>query len=271
MLRLHKPFATFLVIHFEVGGNTRSLEHQKEFWQPTVDFVKLADMYDAKLTLQFNPQWAEYILKDKNKFSLLKEWQKQGHEVGLHHHGYDHGNWNGYTNRLGMENNPEFRGRIGDMMKVMQELAYPYQILSGTITDEESDYPQGIKYDTEGIEIYHARAKPKQVILGGKEVVQVGMAFLSFKGDIEKFKCEYSKSAEDEVFGIVTHEIDFAENPEIIEEWLKFMKSNGRRIQTVSEVIANYQKVYAIEYSNNPLIFLKDVVGEERISEFGSR
>jgi len=110
MYRSGNPFSTFLAIHFEVGGDTRNLAHQKEFWPVAIDLIKLANKYNAKLTLQFNPQWAEYILKDKNKFNLLKEWQNRGHEIGLHHHGYDHGNWNGYTNRPGKENEPRFRG-----------------------------------------------------------------------------------------------------------------------------------------------------------------
>lgn len=261
MFHSHNPFSTFLAIHFEVGGDTRSLDHQRAFWPTAVNLVKLADQYEAKLTLEFNPQWAEFILKDQDNFSLLEEWQKQGHEVGLHHHGYDHGDWNGYTNRTEKEKDPKFRGRVEDMMELMRQLGHLYQILSGTITDEGVDYPEGIEYDTEGIEIYHARTKPKEVILGAREVIQVGMGFLSFDGDIERFKDEYLKSRDDEVFGIVTHEIDFAENPEIIEEWLKFVKSRGRRIQTVSKIIPNYRKVYAIEHCDKPMTFLKDVAG----------
>ncbi len=72
---------------------------------------------------------------------------KQGHEIGLHHHGYDHGDWNGYTNRRGKELDSRYRGSVRDMMRFMNELVQN-QILSGTSTDEGYDYPQGIKYDT---------------------------------------------------------------------------------------------------------------------------
>lgn len=257
----HLPFSTFFSIHFEVGGHTGNLEYQKTLWPTATNLIKLADQYKAKLTLQFNPQWAEYILKDKNKFNLLKEWQEQGHEVGLHHHGYDHGDWNGYSNRLEAENDPRFRGRVKDMMDLMKQLAHPYQPLSGTITDEEFDYPEDIKYDTEGIQIFHARTKPKNVTLRGKEVIQMGMAFLSHGGDMEGFRYEYIRAKGDEVFGIVTHEIDFTEDPEVIEEWFKFLELRGGKVQTVSEIITNYQKVYAIERSDNPLTFSKDVIG----------
>ncbi len=257
-----KPYGSFLVIHFEVGGDTNNLEYQKKYWPTAVNLVKLADQYSAKLTMQFNPQWAEYILNDQNKINLLRKWQQHGHEVGLHHHGYDHGDWNGYTNRPRKEDDPGFWGTARDMMKLMGQLIQPYQLLSGTITDEEFDYPEDIKYDTEGILINHARSKPKWVTLGrNNKVIQVGMAFLSFQGDIESFKLEYLRSREDELFGVVTHGKDFAKNPVIIEEWLRFIKSEGARITTVSQLIAKYQNKFFIEKGDNPLTFLKDVSG----------
>ena len=256
------PYGSFLAIHFEVGGNNRNLEYQKKYWPTAVNLVNLAYQYSANLTLQFNPQWAEYILNDQNKLNLLRKWQQHGHEVGLHNHGYDHGDWNGYTNRPRKEDDPRFRGTARDMMKLMGQLVQPYQLLSGTITDEDFDYPEDIKYDTEGILIKHARSKPKQVTLGrNNKVIQVGMAFLSFEGDINSFKLEYLSSKEDELFGVVTHEKDFAKNPVIIEEWLRFIKSEGDRITTVSQLIAKYQNRYFIEKSDNPLTFLKDVSG----------
>lgn len=258
-------FAMFMVVHFEVGGDTRSLEFQQAMWQPAVELVALSEEYGVKLNLQLNPQWAEYILGDRSRLDLLRRWQQQGHEIGLHHHGYDHGGWNGYTNRPGKEDDPRFRGSVHDMMKLMKQLVYPYQISSGTITDEEFDYPQDIEYDTEGIQIYHARGKPKWVTLGGNNrVIQVGMAFLSFEGDIESLKCEYLKSKIDEIFGVVTHEKDFAKNPMIIEKWFKFIKSRGETIKTVSQIIMDYQKAYPIEHNEKPLKFLNDVMGAVR-------
>lgn len=254
-------YASFLVIHFEVGGDTKSLEYQEGFWPAAIDFVDLANRYKTRLTLQFNPQWAEYILKDQNKFNMLKEWQRQGHEVALHHHGYDHGDWNGYTNRPGKEDDPRFRGSVRDMMELMRRLSHSHQLMTGTVTDEQFDYPDDIKYDTEGIQIWHARSRPKRVALGAKEVIQVGMAFLSWEGDIKRFKDEYIKSKEDEIFGVVTHEKDFAKNPAIIEEWLRFATSRGEKIRTAKEIITQYQRDYPIGRSDKRLTFLKDVKG----------
>ncbi|MBI3378242.1 MAG: hypothetical protein HY035_07580 [Nitrospirae bacterium] len=255
------PFSTFFVIHFEVGGDTRRLEYQNTFWPATVDLIKLADRYDAKLTLQFTPQWAEYILNDRYKFNLFKGWQRHGHEAGLHHHGYDHRDWDGYTNRRGKENNSSYRGNVTDMINTVNELIHPYQILTGTITDEAHDYPDGIKYDTQGIKIRHSRTRPKNVTLNGKNVIQTGMSILSDAKNIKELKKEYHKSADNEIFGVVTHEIDFENSPEIIKEWFRFVKYRDNRIQTVSEIISNYRKDYNIECCDKPLTFSKDVTG----------
>ncbi len=256
------PYASFLAIHFEVGGDTKNLAHQEALWPAAIDLIDLAGQYNAHLTLQFNPQWAEYIVKGPGRLYLLRSWRQQGHEVGLHHHGYDHRDWNGFTNRVGKEVDPKFRGSIQDMMKLVSRFVGADHLVSGTITDEESDYPESITYDTEGIRICHARSIPKRVNLGGNnKIIQVGMAFLSWEGDIESFKREYEKAKRNEVFGVVTHEKDFAKNPTIIEAWMRFIKSEGARITTVSQLIAKYQNRYFIEKSDNPLTFLKDVSG----------
>ena len=257
-----KPYGSFLAIHFEVGGNTRSLKYQEEFWPATIDLINMADEYDAKLTLQFNPQWVEYILRDQNKLNSVTKWQQYGHELALHHHGFDHGDWNGYTNRSSKEHDPKFRGNIPDMMKLMRRLAHPHRVLSGTITDEIFDYPPGIRYDTEGILISHARSKPKWVTLSpNNRVIQVSMAFLSFESNIDNFKYEYEKSRKDEVFGLATHEKDFTGNPAIIEEWLNFTKSKGKTIKNTKKIITDYQKKYIIGHNDNPLTFVKNVMG----------
>jgi hypothetical protein len=260
-VRISFPYATFFAVHFEVGGNADSFKYQEEYWPHAVNLIKLSDMYDDKLTLQFNPQWSEFILEDNDKYYLLKEWQKNGHEVALHHHGYDHMDWNGYTNRPDKKDEPAYRGNIEEMMGLMRRLAYPDPLISGTITDEHFDYPEGIQYDTEGIKTDHARTKPRRVVLGKKEVVQVGMSYLPYDADIERYKRAFIGAENDEIFGLVTHEFDFSKNPDIIEEWYKFIKVQKQKIRTVREIIPEYLNVHDIEFSNRPMTFLQDVAG----------
>ncbi len=253
------PFGSFFVIHLEPGADTRRLQFQQSYWPALVDIIDLADKYRAKLTLQFNPQWIEYILQDRIKLAGIRKWQAMGHEMGLHHHGYDHADWNGYTNRNDKDSEPKYRGNIRDMMELASRFFDPGQLLSGTITDEEFDYPDSIKYDTQGIKIYHAGRKPKLVTFNNREVIQLGMALLSWNGNVDSFKEAYMRSKNDELFGVVTHEHDFARNPVIIEKWLEFVASTGTAIKTVPEIIAEYKRHYPIEQGHKPLTFENDV------------
>ncbi len=254
------PFGSFFIIHLETGGDTKSLQSQEAYWPVLVEIINLADRYAAKLTLHFNPQWIEYIMQERIKLAEIRKWQAMGHEMGLHHHGYDHDDWNGYTNRSDKESEPGFRGNVQDMIQLAGRFFDPGQPLSGTITDEEFDYPASIKYDTQGIKLCHARRKPKLVTLNSDtEMIQLGMALLTWKRDIENFKKEYMKSEKDELFGVVTHEYDFAKNPVIIEKWLEFVYTTGVNIQTVSEIIAEYRQVYSMEHTDKPLTFKNDI------------
>ena len=149
------------------------------------------------------------------------------------------------------------------MMKLMRQFIQPYQLMSGTITDEKFDYPEGMKHDSEGIKIYHAGSVPKRVNLNGREVIQVGMGLLSYNGDIETFKREYLESEHNEIFGIVTHERDFANNPSIIEEWLKFVGMRGQKIKSLNEIIVDYENNYVVDHSDSPMTFLNHVKSKE--------
>jgi hypothetical protein len=114
------PFATFIMIHLEVGGDpgftvfqnickkelksgykidNRSLDYQKALWPTVKELVEEADRYNLKLTLALNPQWAEYILQDDKKIEALKNSVRNGHEFAFHHHGINHVDWNGYRNQ----------------------------------------------------------------------------------------------------------------------------------------------------------------------------
>jgi len=46
--------------------------------------------------------------------------------------------------------------------------------------------------------------------------------------------------------------------------WFRFVKSRGGGIETVSQIIMNYESVYPIKFSKKSLNFLNDVVGAVR-------
>ncbi|MGM0601214.1 MAG: hypothetical protein ACQETH_15500, partial [Candidatus Rifleibacteriota bacterium] len=118
---------TFFMIHFEVtsgmmldnlikkipsmeGADTRNLKYQQVLWPTAIKLINAANRCGHKLTLAFNPQWAEYILNSEDRTKLLRLWQQQGHEVAFHNHGYDHRDWSGYSNRPEVTNDPRYRG-----------------------------------------------------------------------------------------------------------------------------------------------------------------
>lgn len=252
-----KPFATFFEIHLEVGRSTSDLKHQENYWPTLIEMVELADNYGYKITLSFSPQWAEYISKDTNKFNLVKSWQANGHEVNLHHHGVTHGGWNGYTDGLTdttrpFLNDPRYRGSIENMMKLVRDLASPYQLKSAVVAAPDSDYPAEIIYDTDGMYYYETRSKPAIIEYNNVDRIQVKFGFpLNPKnvaaGGLDRFKEEYEKSQADEVFGVCVHEINYADDPTMTVDWFEFIKSKGHTIKTVSSIIEEYEEYYTIE------------------------
>ena len=185
------PHSIFTMIHFEAGGdagfplfqnivkaelkkdssaiNNRDLVYQQALWPTAVKLVKSADRYDFKLTLALNPQWAKYILQDMKRVKTVGLWLENGHEIAFHHHGVNHIDWNGYSNRLGRNstigggeyhryrnklNNGDYLGTVDEgfqWVKTLVALAGSSQkVISGCITDTRIDLPDEVTILTEG-------------------------------------------------------------------------------------------------------------------------
>ena len=112
--------SAFIAVHMESGGGGQYYPARN--WQTLIELVNSADKYNQKLTLQFNPNWATYILQDRSKIDLLRSWEENGHEIALHHHGPTHTDWNGYTNNQKYINNPKYKGTIAEMMSLVTQL-----------------------------------------------------------------------------------------------------------------------------------------------------
>lgn len=247
------PFATFFAIHMEAREMSRG-KFQEEMWPNLVKLVEVADSYEAKLTLMFNPQWAEYILKDSAKFALVKNWQKNGHEVALHYHNVWHRDWNGYTNRKDEEytRSPRYRGTVEQMMALVTKLAEPKELLTMTMGPKEGsdysfiidevDFPDGIIYDIDGFD--NGLSKVLRTKFRNKEIYHLKHHFFNLKRreHLDKIKEEFARAGQDEVLGVVTHEMDFAQAPDFIEQWFKFCQEKGVKIRTVRDIIESYPK-----------------------------
>lgn len=250
-----KPFGVFFAIHLEAGELSKG-RYQERIWPKLVNLVKMADKYNAKLTLMFNPQWAEFILEDKEKFNLVKKWQKNGHEIALHYHNIYHGDWNGYTNREDEKYTKEarYRGKVKEMMKLMEKLAKPDKILTmcmgpekqadnrKVIEIDEIDYPDGIIYDIDAFNV--GLSQVLRTKFKNRTILHLKHHFFAPHREehFERVKKEFQEAKPYEVLGVVTHGSDFARDPEFFKKWFEFVKKNGAKIRTVREIIKDYPK-----------------------------
>ncbi len=236
----------FIVIHLESGNDPQTTLYQKKYWSALVDLVALADTYDVSLTLEFNPQWATYILEDSEKLTLVRSWEAKGHEIGVHHHGPHHGSWNGYTNEVEYIDNPQYIGAIDDMMELLNQLPISGKIVTGGIsTDEDKDFdwPDGILYNIDGgmNGVDDLLSSPTQDTFAGNEVISLTHAQYATDGKIAVSLQDIDKAlgrADDgEVLGIIFHEKNYAEHPEDIEELFQLFQENNVEVETVSEIL----------------------------------
>jgi len=250
---------TFFAVHCEAGTANPPM------WDALTRFVAMADRYGAKLTLMFNPQWAEFICPDKERFERVKTWQKAGHEVAVHYHNVVHGNWNGHTNRKDERytRDSRYRGTVLEMMKSLQELAAPDTMLTmcmgpdarwdsvSKVEIDEPDYPDGILYDVDGMDVGLTRLM--KTTFRGRDLFHLKHHFFApdrRAGHLDKIKEEFRRAKPDEVLGVVTHEGDFARSPEFIERWFQFCRDNKATIRTVRDIIRSYpqDKVEEVPY-----------------------
>lgn len=244
-----RPFAIFFAVHCEPATANPAL------WDALGRFVAMADGYGARLTLMFNPQWAELILAREGRLQRLKSWQQKGHEIAAHYHNVVHGAWNGYTNR-GDENltrDPRYRGTVPVMMGLLQKLASPDTILTMcmgpdarwdsliAVEIDTQDYPDGILYDVDGMDV--GLARPVKTRFKDRDLFHLKHHFIApgpRASHLEAIKAEFHRAGPDDVLGVVTHDVDFARSPQFIEQWFLFCRVNKVAIQTVREIIKSY-------------------------------
>ncbi|MCX6901593.1 MAG: hypothetical protein NT105_23180 [Verrucomicrobia bacterium] len=247
---------TFFAVHCEAGTANPVM------WDALTRFVAMADRYSAKLTLMFNPQWAEFICPDKERFDRVKSWQKNGHEVAVHYHNIVHGDWNGHTNRQDERytRDRRYRGTVPEMMASLQKLAAPDTMLTmcmgpdarwdslNEVEIDEADYPDGIVYDVDGMDVGLTRLMKTK--FKGRDLFHLKHHF--FAPDrraehLDKIKEEFRRAKPGEVLGVVTHEADFARSPEFIEQWFQFCQENKADIKTVREIVRSYPPDKVVE------------------------
>ncbi len=252
----------FIAIHnepFNMPGGEKRIEKSFSVLR---EMVKKANEYNIKLTLMFSPQWADYIVKDKERLTEVKRWEEEGHEIAAHHHSIYHGNWDGYTNypedvakkeRIKRKGFSEpYLGTLKDLISKLK-MINP-DIHSGCMNDEKDKncLPDEIIYDTcsgfanfgEVIRVGDA-SDPKK---GINEFVLVGKV----NGIKRKWLAHYQittrhreklaenvfNSLDSGVYGVVTHSVE--SQAEYFYKFLDFLHSKdktGEYSKTLSQII----------------------------------
>ncbi len=201
---INKPTRLFIAIHCEPGSFPATTDYPEQYWFNLLQMISQADQNDVKLNLLFNPQWGSYILQNTTRFSLVRSWESNGHEIGLHVHGPNQGSWCGYTNQAAFASDPKYLGTIAEMMVIMNQLPAFGQILTTcSATDEDIifDYPVGVLFRTSGgsEKMNHLWSKPTTETFTGQSTAGFNHArYGNIQSDINKTltnSSNYTKSA----------------------------------------------------------------------------
>jgi len=262
------PFGVFFAPHFESGRNQPGGKYQETFWPRLVELVKIADKYNFKITFLFTPQWADFLLSNPDRMKILKGWQGNGHEIGLHFHGLGHTDWCGYTNRLEASSHPQYAGNVAQMMEKLNKLAEPSPVVSAccgpdiatqippkprfvasNIVDDV-DFPPQILYDIDGVS--DGIAKPLPFIHQGKLRFHLRHGVMVEKPQWEERKKEIENAEAFQIVGLVGHIHDL--DLKLLEEVFLFLKERNISVETVSAIMKKYRERMQLEIFRDRLM-----------------
>lgn len=285
----------FVMVHFEAGRDTshplineilfdelgyppdslrtNNLYFQQATWLSTVHMIETADTFNIKLTLAIQSQMAEYILRDTNKINLFNNWIDNGHEFAMHHHGVNHIDWGGYTNRFQGTSYPDdylwldkfqnsglYRGNMQLSFNYLQQLATEINdsVVTGCITDTQIDKPDGIIYLTEGgenqsdlisipdtipipIEPLYFLSHYQVVSVykdGNNEIIEDDI--LNHQQSTQALNYVMSninQIDDDEIMGIVYHAFDYYRFPDIYRDLFSFLSQNQVSNKSIKDLM----------------------------------
>ncbi|NQT71740.1 MAG: hypothetical protein HQ553_03095 [Chloroflexi bacterium] len=240
----------FIAVHCEPGGDPLSTNYVALNWLALTDLVNSADDHNMKLTLLMNPQWATYILEDEHRLGLVRDWESNGHEIGLHSHGPHMNSWNGYTNQEQYFNSPDFIGTMDDLMDVVNQLPASEQMVTACIAseDQEYDFPSGIIYETNGgaDKLDDLWSTPTEYTWNGQDVLRVtharyAVSFSEVNIDLQQMNKILDDNESDEIMGIVFHCFEYADDSAPYNALFRLLEENGIHTNTVSAVVEGYE------------------------------
>ena len=232
----------FVAVHMEAQDNNGDLAYQRRYWPTLGRLVRFADRHGVKLTLQFNPQWATYILSDTSRLQVLRRWEGNGHEIALHHHGPGHDDWNGYTNDTSMHNDPKYQGTVAEMMALVRQLPASGRIWNGGITNESTDWPRSVPFDTDGgPAASDLVSRPQIVTYRGRRVVQLRYRQYATRAaaaaPLSEVQTGWASTTRGQVLGVIFHVHDFAQRFDQIRGLFSWMSSEQVPTSAVEAIL----------------------------------
>jgi len=243
---LDVPYS-FLAVHFEViptctesdpcRGDYTNTVTAENVWQNMVNMVDLANQYNTPLTIMFWPGSAEYALASPERIAQVREWQAQGHEIGIHNQGC-FGDKECTAGSAGCH-------KESDNL-LYEQLAGEYTIKSGTTVCALNLFPT-YKYEGGGrpdgrsaVAIKYAYdLAPEHEIYGLN--IKAGYA-----GGTQIKIAQYNTLNQDEIYGFVNHGEGDAGNlggTVELKEWLNFLYEKdpeGKKRMTLSDIMEKY-------------------------------
>lgn len=243
----HEPPKLFIAIHCEPGSFPNSTIYPHQYWLDLRDMVIEATNYDIKLTILFNPQWASYILLDSTRSSMVRSWELNGHEIGLHHHGAHMNNWNGYTDQVAFQSDPKYLGSISDMMDIMTQLPQSGEINVGCVANDDDidfDFPVTIPYMTYGgsEKMEHLWSNPENFTYNNHDILGVSHARFGavpseVNIDLDEIKGFITQSPSEIAMGLVWHVFNYADSAQTFNSLFEYLSEQNIVTYTVSEII----------------------------------
>lgn len=230
--------AAFVVVHLEPGVDARSLEQPATYFEDVVRLVDRATDRDVRLTLAITPQYADYIGLDPRRRQLVRQWQRQGHELALHHHGLSNFEWDGYSNWPTAEADSEFMGRMQSARQAVQQVA-GQPILTCACSDQDIDWPDGLPFGVYGQGHATLLSEPLPANWNGQHVQQLGYAALVGPDAVglNEVWMALEQGSAAETLGLVFHDEDIqavgsrlGDVLDVIEEW-------GVPVRTVRDIL----------------------------------
>ncbi|RMF71511.1 MAG: hypothetical protein D6744_17860 [Planctomycetota bacterium] len=203
------------------------------YWNALRDLVASADSHQLRLSIQFAPQWVDFVVADPNRVATVRQWEGAGHEIGGHHHSITHDiSWDGYSsdpNAVFSSRDPGYLGDMAAYIAAVNAIAAPGETVR-VVSAKDDDFPPDTPYQTGGDydpTPENGLTQPTIKVLNGQAVWSVGLGPLvrGSRNNVPVFRNLYLSANADDVLGAAFHANDWADNQAAIESWFAFLAS----------------------------------------------